>query len=162
MSEEGNWRDEAAIELARQYRGELALAKTHEDQERVARAGRLLALERADGILKAAKALGIHLETHPSETPEIAEKAREPNASANMSAREIVLEYLADNPGAKSAELKTVIEEHLGREIHYKTPGMTLYRLTQENKVRREGHRWFAVTDDQQREREQQEQEFDL
>lgn len=69
-----------------------------------------------------------------------------PTASNNEpSARDIIeAELKAAGPGGRKAkELRKLIEAKLGRKIHYKTPGMTLYRLGLEDKVVRDGHFWF-------------------
>jgi hypothetical protein len=61
--------------------------------------------------------------------------------------REIVLEKLkeAGTEGTKAAELRKVIETARGTQLHEKTVGMTLYRLSQEGVARREGRTWFFV-----------------
>lgn len=45
----------------------------------------------------------------------------------------------------KAAQLKEAVERQLGRTVHPKTPGMSLYRLAQDKLVRREGHKWYFV-----------------
>jgi hypothetical protein len=63
------------------------------------------------------------------------------------SVREMVLQLL-NEAGAKGTTASTVreaIEKSRGAELHYKTVGMTLYRLSQEKLARREGRTWFAV-----------------
>jgi hypothetical protein len=37
------------------------------------------------------------------------------------------------------------IERTFGEPLHSKTVGMTLYRLSKDGLVRREGHNWFFV-----------------
>ena len=70
--------------------------------------------------------------THGSETPTV---------------REGVLARLkAIHPkGSKAGELRTFMEETYAMELHEKTVGMTLYRLSQDQKVRRDGRTWFFV-----------------
>ena len=51
----------------------------------------------------------------------------------------------AGTSGSKAAPIRAYIEGVLGREIHEKTVGMTLYRLLKRGAVRREGHTWFFV-----------------
>lgn len=60
--------------------------------------------------------------------------------------REIVLERLraAGAQGTKVGEIKKYIETQ-GIEMHDKTVGMTLYRLSKESLARRDGRVWFAV-----------------
>lgn len=47
--------------------------------------------------------------------------------------------------GSKAAELQAFLENTYSMKLHDKTVGMTLYRLSQEKLVRREGHVWFFV-----------------
>ena len=54
---------------------------------------------------------------------------------------------LVGKRGAQVAEIKKHLFEVYGFEMHEKTPGMTLYRLSKTNLVRREGRTWFAVDD---------------
>jgi len=59
--------------------------------------------------------------------------------------REAVLNQLklAGGTGSKAAPLREYFEKTYGVIIHEKTAGMTLYRLSQENLVHRDGHTWF-------------------
>jgi hypothetical protein len=61
--------------------------------------------------------------------------------------REAVLEQLkmAGEKGAKASSIRRVIESMIGRQLHYKTVGMTLYRLSERGLVRREGYFWFIT-----------------
>ena len=61
--------------------------------------------------------------------------------------RSIVLDQLnaAGPEGVKAADLRAYIERTFGDPIHEKTVGMTLYRLSQDGAVRRDGHTWFLV-----------------
>jgi hypothetical protein len=63
--------------------------------------------------------------------------------------REIALEQLkrAGNSGARSANIRQVVENILKKSVHDKTVGMTLYRLSKEGKVRRDGQTWFLAPD---------------
>lgn len=47
--------------------------------------------------------------------------------------------------GAKAAPLREQFEKAYGEVIHEKTVGMTLYRLSQDGLVRRDGHTWFLT-----------------
>jgi len=49
--------------------------------------------------------------------------------------------------GAKAAALRASFQEHFHIEIHEKTVGMTLYRLSQNREVHRRGHFWFYGAD---------------
>jgi hypothetical protein len=70
------------------------------------------------------------------------------SGSDEPTVRDIVLGQLmrADH-GLTAAYLRSVVENVLHRQIHYKTIGMTLYRLSKEvpPSVRREGTTWFFV-----------------
>lgn len=63
--------------------------------------------------------------------------------------RDLVLDTLKayGEKGAKAATLRRVAESTLHRQLHFKTIGMTLYRLSKEDppKVRREGIIWHAL-----------------
>lgn len=135
-----DWRKQASEELRAKLRAERDLVATLLEQERIARASREEAEKRAQDLLVAAAALGIKIEE--SRVDPIREARYEPSA-APTTARDVILQQLAENPGMKSAELRVAIEGALGRGVHYKTPGMTLYRLAEDGLVQREGHRWF-------------------
>lgn len=61
--------------------------------------------------------------------------------------REVVLEMLkqAGEKGGRASAFRDLIERTYGEALHEKTVGMTLYRLSQKNKARRDGHNWFYV-----------------
>jgi len=61
--------------------------------------------------------------------------------------RDMVLEQLkaAGERGTRAAPIRAHIEKVLGRELHYKTVGMTLYRLSERGQARREGFTWYFV-----------------
>jgi hypothetical protein len=65
------------------------------------------------------------------------------------SIRELILLYLkqAGAGGEKAAVLRRKVEIFLNRQIHYKTIGMSLYRLSKETPpiVRRDGQTWFLA-----------------
>lgn len=67
-------------------------------------------------------------------------------AGEEPSVRDLILLYLkqAGAAGIKAALLRRKVETFLNRQIHYKTIGMSLYRLSKETppKVRREGQIW--------------------
>ncbi len=67
-------------------------------------------------------------------------------AGAEPSIRDLILLYLkqAGVGGIKAATLRRKVETFLNRQIHYKTIGMSLYRLSKETppKVRRQGQIW--------------------
>ena len=59
----------------------------------------------------------------------------------------LIIERLKDVGfhGSKALPLRNYLKETYNIDTHYKTVGMTLYRLSQENppKVHRIGHKWF-------------------
>jgi len=61
--------------------------------------------------------------------------------------KEIVLDQLkqAGGKGLKAAKIKEYIERVYGDDLHPKTVGMTLFRLSQDGLVRRDRHTWFLV-----------------
>lgn len=61
--------------------------------------------------------------------------------------KELVLKALEDSYPApmKAADVKIAIEKEIGRVVHDKTPGMTLYRLSKDNLVHRQGRDWYFV-----------------
>lgn len=61
--------------------------------------------------------------------------------------REAVLEHLraAGPRGMKARAIRELIEKKLGRELHYKTVGMTLYRLSERGLAHREGYTWYIT-----------------
>ncbi|TFV72338.1 hypothetical protein E4K64_23765 [Bradyrhizobium frederickii] len=65
------------------------------------------------------------------------------------SIRDLILLYLkqAGPKGEKASLMRRKVEAFLNRQIHYKTIGMSLYRLSKETPpmVRREGQTWFLV-----------------
>ncbi len=70
-------------------------------------------------------------------------------ADAEPSIRELILMYLkaAGAAGIKAALLRRKVETFLNRQIHYKTIGMSLYRLSKETPplARRDGLIWYFV-----------------
>jgi hypothetical protein len=64
------------------------------------------------------------------------------------SVRDMVLHLLkeAGAKGIAATAIRKEIETSRGAELHYKTVGMTLYRLSQDKLARREGRTWFATT----------------
>lgn len=73
---------------------------------------------------------------------------RDASAATVPKISDAILNYLrmVGDRGASVAEIKRHLGEFYGiTDIHEKTPGMTLYRLSKENNVRREGRTWFAT-----------------
>lgn len=67
--------------------------------------------------------------------------------------KDVALDYLAEvYPTPKRAiDVQRFVEATLGRSFHWKTAGMTLYRLKNEHKVRREGPRLWAFVPEEER-----------
>ena len=63
--------------------------------------------------------------------------------------------------GTRAPELREHLKSDYGIETHEKTPGMTLYRLSKEGLVRREGRLWFA-TDETKSGNAQEKTAYDL
>jgi len=63
------------------------------------------------------------------------------------SIRELALDRLrsAGAAGTKARAIREYIESTYKIRLHYKTVGMTLYRLSQDGLARREGQTWFIV-----------------
>lgn len=75
------------------------------------------------------------------------EQTFEPITIADGSIRELVLDRLkqAGSVGVKAGDVRREIEAKLGRRLHEKTIGMTLYRLSLRGQSRRDGITWFYV-----------------
>ncbi|MDQ2879086.1 MAG: hypothetical protein M3R41_08435 [Pseudomonadota bacterium] len=58
-----------------------------------------------------------------------------------------ILAFMRDRgkAGVKASEVRRHLKSDYGIDTHEKTPGMTLYRLSKEGLVRREGRTWFPV-----------------
>jgi hypothetical protein len=84
------------------------------------------------------------------DSKETAEDHSQSKLSPNAPVREIVLDRLktAGSIGAKAVEIRAYAEKLRGIPLHEKTVGMTLYRLSNEGLVRRDGHTWFFVPQD--------------
>lgn len=137
MAEYQDWKIGARAEFLARLEATRAKAATFADAEIEARAGRINAEEEEDDILRAAELLGIDLGN-----------ARVTSNAPTSTASDVILEALQGvfPKPMKAAGLREMIEERLGRTVHPKTTGMTLYRLAKEGQVRREGHNWFAMS----------------
>jgi hypothetical protein len=73
------------------------------------------------------------------------EKVISAAAPAMPKIRDIVLDRLqaAGDQGTKALPIRKYIEDTYHQDIHEKTVGMTLYRLSQEGLAHRNGHIWF-------------------
>jgi hypothetical protein len=86
------------------------------------------------------------------EADEAVEETEEPEEfeaddTGSMRVKDLVLNELKGHraEGRKASEIRASIEAVLGRELHAKTVGMTLYRMSREGVARRDGRTWFAV-----------------
>lgn len=143
-----DWKAAAAAELREKLDAESRLIDTLNDQMRITAASRDEAAKRIAAIIDAASTLGIELAAPAQQEPA---DPKDPAAQA-LTAKDIILEALkAAYPySMKSAELRKTIETKLGRSVHYKTPGMSLYRLAEDGQVRREGQNWFYVQQEEE------------
>lgn len=73
-------------------------------------------------------------------------ESRNVDESHTPKIKDIVLERLrqAGDVGARASEIKEFVSAQ-GIEMHEKTVGMTLYRLSNDGLVRREGRTWFFI-----------------
>jgi hypothetical protein len=67
--------------------------------------------------------------------------------SESPTVRDFVLGELiaAGAQGRKASELRAEFDRLFSRQLHEKTMGMTLYRLSEKGRARREGRTWFFV-----------------
>lgn len=79
------------------------------------------------------------------EQPEEKSSAEGAKKSSRPPVKELLLEQLnaAGAKGLKAKPMREFIEKTYGETLHEKTVGMTLYRLSQDNLVHRDGHTWF-------------------
>lgn len=152
-----NWREAARDELQGKFVEMINEVAELARQEQAVAAAKAAAVQRGRDLLNAARALGISLDAEGDPTTDEPDDEKD---AGGVTARDVIMDELTAQPGMKAAELKLAIEKRLGRKIHYKTPGMTLYRLANDGLVRREGHRWFVLKGDQRRELSQTEKEL--
>jgi hypothetical protein len=85
------------------------------------------------------------LEDGPSDDPDVLAEAASPKIS------DAILELLTSKwpTGVKVADVKSFLKNTYNIETHEKTPGMTLYRLSQQSPplVRRDKRVWFLASD---------------
>lgn len=140
-----NWKQAAADDLRRQLDECVQEMQDCDQQTRALEERRDQASERADEIRAAARTLGLNLTPFELTPPEEPPPVRKPGTDGSMTAADIILDALSESfpKPLRSGELRQIIQERLGRPIHQKTPGMSLYRLAKAGKVRREGVNWF-------------------
>ncbi|MDR3533149.1 MAG: hypothetical protein P4L90_21640 [Rhodopila sp.] len=111
---------------------------------------------RAEHLLARLQAMG---QTNPPEVAQPAPAIPAPSTPALVVAtpaalspdpkmpkvRDLVLDQLrvAEDRGQKASPIKRYIESTYSTQLHSKTVGMTLYRLSQEGLVHRRGQTWF-------------------
>jgi len=78
--------------------------------------------------------------------------------------KDVALDLLAEvyPKSLKAAEVQHFAQIRLGRNFHWKTAGMTLYRLKNEYKVQRRGQNWFFVPENEREHLRMQEAAVDV
>lgn len=166
MNTHGNWRAAAAAEYAERR---AALLKQRDAyRSRMARLqAKATGVENDLAALDAgARVFGLEVqEQEPARglfasDPALQDRGAgtpEPRGSGQF--KDLALQFLSSQYPRRfrAPEVQAHIEAALGRQFHWKTAGMTLYRLKTEGRVSREGQLWFYVPPDEQdaaRERE--------
>jgi hypothetical protein len=124
-------------ERAAYSRRELEFA--HEREERARNAAR-------HGVTPGAIAYRVARSDPSQPPPQLVQSVPEPpTRQARPSLRAFVLDQVqsALPGGRKAAEMRELFERIYGDAIHEKTVGMTLYRLSKEGLVHRDGHNWY-------------------
>jgi|GEM_PF-5840945 len=158
MADNQDWRAGAKAELSARFYALMDDLARYAAEEKEARERKEEAHGKAKSLIDAAALLGFVIEGF--EEAEAEAKAEQKKSDGGITAREIIMDALKKvfPKPLRAAELRQIIEQRIGRPIHTKTPGMTLYRLGEEGLVRREGHSWFAVEGDQLRLDEQRQE----
>jgi hypothetical protein len=149
-----DWRKEAAAEYVDRR---AALVR---DQTQAVRA-----LERArakvdaltvelDDLDKSARVFGLDvIEAYePVHTDDEDDGAIPEDGTTGPLIRDIILDALrnAYPEPLRVSQLKPLAERVIGRPVHFKTPGMTLYRLSKDGLVTRDGRDWYFKPSEQQ------------
>ncbi len=154
------WKHAAAKDY-REKRTDFLRARERE-QARVARAQ--AKIEEIDGQIadldRGAKAFGLPVDP-ASDSPPPTLKPRalgilRPTAPIALQFKDVALQLLKEAwpDSLTAAEVQDAAQRLLGREFHWKTAGMTLYRLKLDGRVFRQGQQWYfdhsgeGVTDD--------------
>lgn len=149
MDERADWRRHAAEEISvrrAEMRRQLEAAERALDRAM----SRVSQVRKEIGDLEAgARVLGLDIVASDAVSASVSEVSSSGAASVPP-VKDIVINLLSDAyPSAmRTREIKAKIEQIIGRTIHEKTPGMTLYRLSEEGKVRRQGRDWYLVPQD--------------
>jgi len=162
--EQPDWREAATLELTSK-RDELLRnrAKAKRAIERMTvRLGEIDT--ELEDLSRGAKALGLQMDLAELPASEAMREPSEQKARRQGSApqfKDVALEYLAQvYPEARRAtEIQDHVQKVLRREFHWKTAGMTLYRLKEGRKVDRVGQQWFFVPESEREKRATEEEE---
>ena len=97
-----------------------------------------------------ARAIGDEDSTDDADTEQEDESLSEDEDDTDegrKSIKMLVLKYLSEAGarGLKAAELRSMVEESQKTNLHGKTIGMTLYRLSRADLVRRDNRTWYSV-----------------
>lgn len=138
-----DWKQDAAEELLKREEGLIARKSALVDEIRTIEA-------RLSEIQVARRALGIELAVETPSGLFVLDLDQPIKAKAF---KDTVLELLKGAYPApmKAADVQAQAEARIGSKFHPKTSGMTLYRLAQDGLVRREGHKWFFVPEENRR-----------
>lgn len=150
MSQGDDWRKAAAAEYA-QRRDALVRERNAKLQQSAQLRAEADALEEELGDLdRSAKVFGL---TPPAPTAQLQKTfgVLTFRDDPPKQFKDLALELLRQAfPGPmKAKEIQEAIQAHTGRAYHWKTAGMTLYRLAQDCLVRRVGHKWYYLPEDE-------------
>lgn len=148
----GDWRAAAAAEYAERRaalarKRDKALKGAANLQKKAAEAD-----EEISDLDRGAKAFGLPLADDATlHAANVSRAAGNAGAHDSRQFKDVALEYLATAYPAslKAVDVQDLVQAALGRSFHWKTAGMTLYRLKNEHKVQRSGQNWTFVPEDQ-------------
>lgn len=146
--EAGNWRIAAAVEYTAQRNA--LLRQLDQAASRLARVREKVAVLEAEiaSLDAAAKAFGLQVSP---ESPTLFDKPMGHHGQAPTEAggqfKDVALDLLREAypSSLKASQIQARVQAKLNRTFHWKTAGMTLYRLKQDGHVKREGQNWFYV-----------------
>lgn len=157
-SSASNWREAAAAEYAERR---AALVRQRErDAKTVANLQKKIAERDAEisDLDRGAKVFGLPVPDEGSFFPELVNAAQQAVAqfkdtgrSGQRQFKDVAVELLAHAypEPLKAAEIQEGVQRELGRSFHWKTAGMTLFRLKKDFQVSRHGQNWFFVPPEQ-------------
>jgi hypothetical protein len=96
------------------------------------------------------RATAINSDDHQQPQLSLTPASGRPDEQPSARVQDLILERLGVvfPAGSKAAPIREYVEKRLGRSVHSKTVGMTLYRLLNKQLVSRKGHTWFFVPQD--------------